>query len=193
MHGERRFSQAISDGDRISLVASAADDDSAHRAAAEGATALVAAAPLGDHTLPVLWRGSGGPQAARNAAADACVLVAGDDDEDRLVERYHEVVDLGLDCVVEVAQEEELLRVLEALDPEVFLLTPGDQHGEEALERVLELLEDVPAGKLAVADLTPYDEVELAALERAGVDAVIVPLESVAVLAAATPKVCVRG
>jgi hypothetical protein len=187
MHGERRFSQAISDGDRISLVASAADDGSAHRAAADGATALVAGAPLGDHTLPVLWRGSGGPQAARNVAADACVLVAGDDDEERLVARYAEVIDLGLDCVVEVADEDEMERVLEALDPEVFLLTPGDQHGEEALERVLELLEDVPAGKLAVADLTPYDEVELAALERAGVDAVIVPLESVAVLAAATP------
>ena len=65
MNGERRFSQAISDGDRISLVASAPDDDSAHRAAADGATALVAGGPLGDHTLPVLWRGSGGPQAAR--------------------------------------------------------------------------------------------------------------------------------
>ena len=185
MNGERRFSQAISDGDRISLVASAADDDSAHRAAADGATALVARAPLGEHALPVLWRGSGGPKAARNAAADAWVLVAGDDDEEQLVTRYHEVVDLGLDCVVEVADEEELERVLEALDPEVFLLTPGDQRGEEALERVLELLEDVPAGKLAVADLTPYDEEELAALERAGVDAVIVPLDSVAVLAAA--------
>ena len=187
MNGERRFSQAISDGDRISLVASAPDEDSAHRAAADGATALVARSPLADHTLPVLWRGSGGPQAARDARADACVLVAGDDDEERLIERYHEVVDLGLDCVVEVADEEELERALEALDPEVFLLTPRDQDGVEALERVLELLEDVPAGKLAVADLTPYDEVELAALERAGVDAVIVPLESVAVLAAAAP------
>jgi indole-3-glycerol phosphate synthase len=135
--------------------------------------------------LPVLWRGSGGPKAARSAAADAWVLVAGDDDEEQLVARYHEVIDLGLDCVVEVAKEEELERVLEALDPEVFLLTPGDQRGEEALERVLELLEDVPAGKLAVADLAPYDEEELAALERAGVDAVIVPLDSVAVLAAA--------
>jgi hypothetical protein len=187
MNGERRFSQAISDGDRISLVAAAPDGDSAQRAAADGAIALVARAPLGDHTLPVLWRGSGGPHAARNASADACVLVAGDDDEDQLVARYREVVDLGLDCVVEVTDEEELERVLEALDPEVFLLTPRDGRGEEALERVLELLEDVPAGKLAVADLTPYDEDELAALERAGVDAVIVPLESVAVLAAATP------
>src|SRR5262249_60809650 len=123
--------------------------------------------------------------ARRARAAAAWVLVAGDCDEAQPVARYHEVVDLGLDCVVEVADEEELERVLEALDPEVFLLTPGDQRGEEALERVLELLEDVPAGKLAVADLTPYDEQEPPALERAGGDARVVPPRAAACLAAA--------
>jgi hypothetical protein len=185
MHGERRFSQAIADGDGISLVAAATDLAAAERAEAAGARAIVATSAFGEHALPVLWRGAGGPQAARDAEADAWVLVAANagDDDDRLVDRYNEVLDMGLDCVVQVDDADELERVLESLDPEVFLLTPGE--GEDPLEHVLELLEDVPAGKLAVADVTPLDAEELEALERAGVDAVIVPLEAVAALAAA--------
>jgi indole-3-glycerol phosphate synthase len=110
------------------------------------------------------------------------VLVAasiGGDDE-RLERLYAKVVDLGLDCVVEVGDEEQLERVLERLDPEVFLLSARHDDDADPLEQVLELLDDVPAGKLAVAEVGVLDEDTLAALERAGVDAVIVPAAALA-------------
>jgi hypothetical protein len=39
---------------------------------------------------------------------------------------------------------------------------------------VLDLLSDVPAGKLAIADVHGITQVEIDELERAGVDAVLV-------------------
>ena len=58
------------------------------------------------------------------------------------------------------------------------------EDGEEApLEQVLDLLPDVPAGKLAIAQLPSLSADDVAALERAGVDAVIVGAGDVAELA----------
>jgi hypothetical protein len=186
MDGERRFSQAIADGDGISLVAHAADDAAAAQAVSAGARALVATSRLGDAlALPVLWRGEGGPQAAVAANADACVLVAkAAGDEEELAHRYADVLELGLDCVVEVVDEEELERTLESLDPEVFLLSSRAAGSDDPLERVLDLLQDVPAGKLAIADVTDIDDEMLDELERAGVDAVIVGVDRLDDLAA---------
>jgi indole-3-glycerol phosphate synthase len=128
----------------------------------------------------VLSRAGGAPEDAHRWGADAWVLVASSGDDERLERLYAEVVDLGLDCVVEVGDEEELERVLERLDPEVFLLSARHDDDEDPLEQVLELLDDVPAGKLAVAEVGILDEETLAALERAGVDAVIVPAAALA-------------
>src|SRR3954470_10173767 len=178
MRGERRFSQAIADGDGISLVAAAAHADAPAQAVSAGATALVATGRLDGEALavPVLWRGEGGPRAAGEADADARVRVArtAGDDEEQLAHLYADVVELGLDCVVEVVDEEELERALESLDPEVFLLSSRAAGSDDPVERVLELLHDVPAGKLAIADLSELDDETLDALERAGIDAVIV-------------------
>jgi hypothetical protein len=179
MHGERRFSQTIAEGDGISLVAEATDPAEAVRAAEEGARALATRVQLGDVPLPVLSRAGGRPEEARRSGADAWVLVASTGDDEHLERVYAEVVDLGLDCVVEVGDEEELERVLERLDPEVFLLSGRNDEGDP-VEQVLELLDDVPAGKLAVAEVGTLDEDTLAALERAGVDAVIVPAAALA-------------
>ena len=94
----------------------------------------------------------------------------------------------GLECVVDVRDADELAAVLERLDPEIFLLSPRrGSNGEEALESVLDLLEDVPAGKLAIADLRVTTRDEIAELERAGVDAVIVGTSDVDGLAGAAP------
>jgi Indole-3-glycerol phosphate synthase len=182
MHGERRFSQAIAEGDGISLVAEAADPSEAARAAEDGARALATRTQLGEVPLPVLSRAGGAPGDAHRSGADAWVLVSaaiGSDDE-RLERLYAEVVDLGLDCVVEVGDEDELERVLERLDPEVFLLSGRNDDDDDPLEQVLELLDGIPAGKLAVAEVGALDEDTLAALERAGVDAVIVPAAALA-------------
>jgi indole-3-glycerol phosphate synthase len=77
--------------------------------------------------------------------------------------------------VIDVRNEEELELALERVDPEIFLLSPREaDDGEEALDRVLELLPDVPAGKLAIAELPASTREDVASLERAGVDAVLV-------------------
>ena len=54
---------------------------------------------------------------------------------------------------------------------------------EADLEIALELLHDVPAGKLAIAELEAATRADLLALERAGVDAILVAASRVAGLA----------
>jgi indole-3-glycerol phosphate synthase len=91
--------------------------------------------------------------------------------------------------VVEVHDEEELELALERLDPEIFLLSRREDadSGESALDRALELLPDVPAGKLAVADVPVSGREQVDELERAGVDAVIVGAGNVADLVGDPP------
>lgn len=184
MRAERRFSQVIAEGDGISLVL--ASDDVEELASAEegGADAVVVSASARAGELPVLFRAGNSPDAALGAGADAWVLPAErTNDLDRLGRLYEQVVDAGLDCVVEVVDEEQLAHVLERVDPEVFLLSSRDSDPHERVEEVLSLLHDVPAGKLAVADLGSVDRDTLGELERAGFDAVIVQAEALAELA----------
>jgi alkanesulfonate monooxygenase SsuD/methylene tetrahydromethanopterin reductase-like flavin-dependent oxidoreductase (luciferase family) len=194
MTSERRFSQAISEGDGISVIAEVVDADSARAAAEQGAEALIVAGSVGglreSTSLPILWRGEGPPTAAVAAGADACLLEPGSfgDEESELDRINAEASELGLDCVVLVRDEEELEAVLERLDPEILLLSGDRPDGDEApLDAVLRLLGDVPAGKLAVADVQVSDREEIAELERAGVDAVIVGAGSVAALVGVAP------
>jgi len=190
----RRFSQAISEGDGISVIAEVADAQAARSAALHGAEGLSIAgwvAGLPEATsLPILWRGGGPPAEAQAAGADACLLAAAPhhDDGDHLERLHAEASELGLDCVVQVLDEEELELVLERLDPDILLLCGERPDGHEGpLDAVLRLLGDVPAGKLAVADVAVYDRAEILELERAGVDAVIVAAASVAALVGAAP------
>jgi hypothetical protein len=192
--GARRFSEAISEGDGISLVAAVGDVDSAYAAESEGAEALAVNAPVGGLPgttgLPVLWRPHGSPQQAHDAGADACVLAVAEVDEDGDdLERLHRTaLDLGLDCVIEVRDDDELELALERIDPEIFLLSvPRAGDGESPLEPTLDLLPDVPAGKLAVAEVEVTGRADVAELERAGVDAVIVGAGRVADLIGEPP------
>ena len=75
------------------------------------------------------------------------------DGGDELEPRHALARELGLECVVDVADEEELEAVLERIDPEIVLLSPREAEEEDAIDRVLELLPDVPAGKLVLAEL----------------------------------------
>jgi indole-3-glycerol phosphate synthase len=191
MTGSRRLSQAISEGDGISLIVPVSDLDGARSAEAQGAEGLLVSVALsgirGATSLPVLWRGVDQPDAG---GADAYVLSAeGITDEERQVEaRYAQAADLGLECVVDVGDADELETALERLDPEIFLLSPRRADGEEdALAHVLDLLPDVPAGKLAIADLRVTSREEVAELERAGVDGVIAGTPDIAGLISAAP------
>jgi indole-3-glycerol phosphate synthase len=190
---DRRFSQAISEGDGISVIVDVVDADGARAAAAQGAEAVALESPiraLREVTdLPVLWRAPGPPSEAALAGADAWIMSvhrAGEDGE-WLARLHAEAIELGLDCVVEVRNVEEMELALEHVDPEILLLSVGDEEDADALERALELLPDVPAGKLAVADVPVSGRDQVDELERAGVDAVIVGARNVAELVGDTP------
>jgi hypothetical protein len=191
MTGSRRLSQAISEGDGISLIVPVSDLDSARSAEAQGAEGLLVSTTLAgirDATsLALLWAGTGRPD---TDGADACVLsAAGIENAEGAVEaRFEQAAALGLECVVDVGDTDELETALERLDPEIFLLSPRKVDAEDdALEHVLDLLPDVPAGKLAIADLRVTSREEVSELERAGVDAVIAGTPDISTLVSAAP------
>ena len=192
MSARRSFSHAIAEGDGISVIAAVEDAEAARAAEAQRAEALVVngdPARLRDATLlPILWRAEAAIDRAAEAA-DAVTVALPDEDEDHAPaqRRHEEALALGLDSAVEVRSEDELERALEILDPEIFLLAPPPAAPHERLEAVLELLAEVPAGKLAIADLTVTTEDEVHELERAGVDAVIVHAADVSPLAGEAP------
>ena len=183
---QRRFSQAISEGDGISLIVEVADAESARAAAAQGAEGVIVRRPIDGLRdaveLPILWRGQGPPTEAAAGGADAWTVRVTDDDDDgdRLAAEHAEAAELGLDCVVEVRSVEELELALEQLDPEILLFSVGKEDDADALRRALDLLPDLPAGKLAVAEVPVSDREQVIELERAGVDAVIVGARNVA-------------
>jgi indole-3-glycerol phosphate synthase len=194
MIGQRRFSQAISEGDGISLIAPAADAEAAAAAELGGAEGVVLDANLPgvrDATgLPILWRLDASPAEALDAGADALLLAASslEDDAEHVERRWQESHNIGLECVVEVRDADELELALERLDPEIFLLAPQETgDADDPLESVLDLLPDIPAGKLAIADVEVTTPDEIAELERAGVDAVIVASQNLAGLVRAAP------
>jgi NAD(P)H-dependent flavin oxidoreductase YrpB (nitropropane dioxygenase family) len=163
----RRFSQAISEGDGISLIVEVADAAAARTAAAQGAEGVIVRHALGgDIDLPVLWRGSPHASDAAAAGADAWVVSLEEVDEGG--------EDHDLDRVVEVSNAEQLEQALEHLDPEIVLFSVGDDDDADALQVALELLADLPAGKLAIAEVPASGRGQVDELERAGVDAVIV-------------------
>lgn len=176
----RRFSQAISEGDGISVVADVHSADDARRAADAGADALLLRSEIALADSPDL------PVLSRTGSFDALLLEPGSWDDEGVARRYGEIVDGGVECVVEVRDEEQLERVLELLDPEILLLAAGE-NADDDVEAVLDLLPDVPAGKLVVADIGGAGADAVAGLERVGVDAVIVAVADVAALVGDEP------
>jgi indole-3-glycerol phosphate synthase len=163
-----RLTHAIAEGDGISVLVEVADRHEADSAREQGADALAVreAVDVGDATqLPLLFLGGAGE--ALRVSADA-VVVAPD------AESWDSARELGLDCVVRVGDADDLERALEELEPEVVLLSPRPDSDEDTLEALLALLHDVPAGKLAIAELHDASADDVAELERAGVDAVLV-------------------
>lgn len=168
--------QAVAEGAGISLLMKLADTDTGEAAGAQGASGLVVRGARGssaaDHGLPVLARDAS-PEDAAVAGADAVVLHADDDELADLVER---AAALGLEVVVEVRDKEGLERALDRLDPEILLLSAEAADTDDGpLAHVLELLPDIPAGKFAIAALAHVTREDVEELERAGVDAVVVP------------------
>ena len=170
----RRFSQAIAEGEGISVVARVASADEAKSAARAGADAV-----LVTDDVPGLRESVDLPVVSRARGDADAQIVRASPGADAFQSEYRAVVDGGLECVVEVNHEEDLERVLEEVDPEIFLLSCRDDV-DEKLDSVLELLPSVPAGKLVVADVGSASGTDVAGLERVGVDAVIVAARDVA-------------
>lgn len=168
MPGSRHLSQRISEGDGIAIIAQVEDVGSARAAQQQGAKAIAVSRTIDGirdaTTLPLLWLGRDTPH-----DADACA-----------VRHDHEPAVPGCEAVAEVRDAEQLEEALDRFDPEIFLLaTDPDDDEADPLDAVLELLADVPAGKLAIAHLDISSRDEVLALERAGMDAVLVPGASV--------------
>jgi indole-3-glycerol phosphate synthase len=187
---ERRLSQAIAEGDGISVIAAVDGPDAARAAEASGAEAILLAGGA--------WSGLAAIRAATElpilvllndvsaegiAGADACIVDVRHDDRER-IERVAELAG-RFELAPRICTDEDLAFVLEELDPEILVL--GADDGEEPLAAALELLPDVPAGKLAIADVGARSRDEVDELERAGVDAVIVAAGEIAHLVGAAP------
>ena len=188
----RRLSHAIAEGDGISVLVEVRDGAAARTAEAGGAEGLVVRVAgggwRGETALPSLAFGPR-PEDAAADGADAVVLELADD-EDGLVAHLERCHELGLEVVVRVRDDEELAWALEHVDPEIVLLSAERADDDQAaLDRLLELLPDVPAGKLAIAELGQASREEVVELERAGVDAVLVFGDVEALVGDAVPDV----
>lgn len=180
-----RFSQAISEGDGISIVPlldgdvgelAALAERSGAEAVAVSRNAHVAAVRAHTSLAVLLTRPELDAERFAPPEADACVLVfehwAGYEELESL---YGLILESGVACVVDVRDDEELEQALELLDPEIFLLSERDRdRDEDDLERTLDLLPDVPAGKLVISEAPVVAREQAVALERAGVDAILV-------------------
>jgi len=184
-----RFSQAISEGDGISVVPALTGDVGPLAAAAEAAGAEAIAVATHVHAeaarssagLSVLVREPVEDVAGlhRLSALGVDAFVIRYDDlagaGERLEELHAEALELDVDCALDVEDEEQLEEALERVDPDIVLISlrPGGDE-EEELERALDLLPDVPAGKLVVVETNAVSREQVLALERAGVDALVV-------------------
>ena len=177
-----RFSEAISEGDGISVIPVLEGEVGALAALAEEAGAEAVAVRAEDVPaarartgLPILAR-DGDPELVAGAGADAVVILYEDaSDEGRLEALYGAAYDLGLDFAIDVREEEALEEALERIDPEIVLISERALDDEqEDLELTLDLLADVPAGKLVVSEARIDSREQVLALERAGVDAILV-------------------
>lgn len=170
----RRFSHAIAEGDGISVVATVEDAEAARGAEAAGAEAVLVHSGHEDRiasirqavSLPVVffWDFE---RAEQLAGADACIVDVPDASDLEVPEHGWGVELVDFELALRVTEEEQLEAVLDRLDPELFVLAGS-------LEQVHELLAEVPAGKLVIAELSATTAEDVDELERAGVDAVIV-------------------
>ncbi|HWB57450.1 MAG TPA: hypothetical protein VG479_10985 [Gaiellaceae bacterium] len=177
-----RFSEAISEGDGISVIPVLAGDLEALVRLAEEAGAEAIGVLAGDVAraraltgLPIVAR-DGRPQSIADAGGDAVVVEFGVASDEGVLERIcADAAELDLDCAVDVRDEEELEDALARIDPDIVLISEhGLDEDEEDLERTLDLLSDVPAGKLVVSEARIASRDQVLALERAGVDAILV-------------------
>ena len=109
------------------------------------------------------------------AGADAILLIVAALERRAIAELHREARALDLDVLVEVHDEGELECALELLDADVIGINNRDLADFSVdIERTFDLLSDVPAGKTVVSESGFHSRDQLDALERVGVDAVLI-------------------
>jgi indole-3-glycerol phosphate synthase len=178
--------QAIAEGDGISVVPLLEGDVASLAGLAEEAGAEAVAVWSAEDVelaraqtdLPILVRAPrlDHTEEMDMLGADACALPLRSLDDDGVLEGvYTSLSSSGIDCVVEVREEEQLEEALERVDPEMILISERERDDDsDELERTLDLLVDVPVGKLVISEAHVGAREQVVALERAGVDAILV-------------------
>ena len=111
---------------------------------------------------------------AKAAGADAVLLVVGSLDDDDLWDLWSRANDIDLDAIVEIHDDEELVRALE-IDCDVIGINNRDLESFTVdIQRTFDLLADVPAGKVVVSESGIHDRWQIEELEGVGVDAVLI-------------------
>jgi indole-3-glycerol phosphate synthase len=111
---------------------------------------------------------------ARFAGADAVLLIAEILPGERLGELYREALALGLQVLMELHDAEQLPRVLETGAPLIGINNRDLRTFETRLDQTLRLREAIPGDRCVVSESGIKTHADLARLEAAGVDAVLV-------------------
>jgi indole-3-glycerol phosphate synthase len=106
--------------------------------------------------------------------ADAVLLIAAALGDEDLRALHQEARAIDLDCLVEVHDEAELERALEAGAEVIGINNRNLDDMSVDIATTFELMPDVPAGKTVVAESGISGRVELEELDRVGVDAVLI-------------------
>jgi indole-3-glycerol phosphate synthase len=108
------------------------------------------------------------------AGADAILLIVAALEREELSELLREAWGLDLDVLVEVHDTEELESALEVEAEAIGINNRDLSDFSVDIERTYELLSDVPTGKTVVSESGFSTREQLDALDRVGVDAVLV-------------------
>ena len=175
--GARRLSQAISEGDGISIIALVADADTARAAEEQGAEGLAVEAPRRRRARcdraadPVPRRRVARGRAARPAPTRCLIVVEEHDDEEHLEELHaaRHASSGWRSSSTSTTTSRSRTRSSGSTRRSSCSRRATPTTTRTHVDRILDLLPDVPAGKLAIADL-PTDHARRGARARAGRD-----------------------
>jgi indole-3-glycerol phosphate synthase len=111
---------------------------------------------------------------ARLAGADAVLLIVAALDPADLTSLQDQAGEIGLDCLVEVHDEDELETALECGAEIIGVNNRNLQTLDVDPDTALRLLVDAPAGSIVVAESGITSNADVQRLEEAGVDAILV-------------------
>ncbi len=111
---------------------------------------------------------------ARHAGADAALLIVAALEPERLAALLAHAQSLGLDVLVEVHEDDEVEIAVDAGAEIIGINNRNLKSLEVDTETTFELLSDIPAGTVVVAESGITGRDEVLRLEEAGVDAILV-------------------